>query len=62
LPVRGSYRSRAGRRLARGIAHAGALRAFERHGIPIHCVAGVDVEIFDDEDDTITFLVVTKGR
>jgi NTE family protein len=26
---------------ARGIAHAGLLRAFERHRIPIHCVAGV---------------------
>jgi NTE family protein len=26
---------------ARGIAHAGILKAFERHGIPIHCVAGV---------------------
>jgi NTE family protein len=26
---------------ARGIAHAGLLRAFERHDIPIHCVAGV---------------------
>src|SRR5262245_53671155 len=26
---------------ARGIAHAGVLRAFERHRIPIHCVAGV---------------------
>jgi NTE family protein len=26
---------------ARGIAHAGLLRAFERNGIPIHCVAGV---------------------
>src|SRR5437762_14149037 len=26
---------------ARGIAHAGVLRAFERHGIPLHCVTGV---------------------
>ena len=26
---------------ARGIAHIGVLRAFERHGIPIHAVAGV---------------------
>jgi NTE family protein len=26
---------------ARGIAHAGVLRVFERHGIPIHCIAGV---------------------
>ena len=26
---------------ARGIAHVGVLRAFERHGIPIHAVAGV---------------------
>jgi NTE family protein len=26
---------------ARGIAHAGVLRTFERHGIPIHCIAGV---------------------
>ena len=26
---------------ARGIAHAGVLRAFERNGIPIHCIAGV---------------------
>ena len=26
---------------ARGIAHAGLLRAFERAHIPIHCVAGV---------------------
>ena len=26
---------------ARGIAHAGLLRAFQRHGIPIHCVTGV---------------------
>lgn len=26
---------------ARGIAHAGVLKAFECHGIPIHCVAGV---------------------
>ena len=26
---------------ARGIAHAGILRAFERHGIPLHCVTGV---------------------
>jgi NTE family protein len=26
---------------ARGIAHAGVLRAFERHSIPIHCIAGV---------------------
>jgi NTE family protein len=26
---------------ARGIAHAGVLRVFEQHGIPIHCVAGV---------------------
>src|SRR5690242_11724111 len=26
---------------ARGIAHAGVLDVFERHGIPIHCIAGV---------------------
>jgi NTE family protein len=26
---------------ARGIAHAGILRVFERRGIPIHCVTGV---------------------
>ena len=26
---------------ARGIAHAGVLRVFERHNIPIHCIAGV---------------------
>jgi len=26
---------------ARGIAHAGVLQVFERHGIPIHCIAGV---------------------
>jgi NTE family protein len=26
---------------ARGIAHAGLLEAFQRHRIPIHCVAGV---------------------
>ena len=26
---------------ARGIAHAGVLRIFERHGIPVHCVTGV---------------------
>jgi len=26
---------------ARGIAHIGVLRIFERHGIPIHCVTGV---------------------
>jgi NTE family protein len=26
---------------ARGIAHAGVLRVFEQHGIPLHCVAGV---------------------
>jgi NTE family protein len=26
---------------ARGIAHAGVLRVFERHSIPIHCVTGV---------------------
>ena len=26
---------------ARGIAHAGVLRIFERHGIPIHCITGV---------------------
>lgn len=26
---------------ARGIAHAGVLKVFARHGIPIHCVAGV---------------------
>jgi NTE family protein len=26
---------------ARGVAHAGVLRAFERNGIPIHCIAGV---------------------
>jgi NTE family protein len=26
---------------ARGIAHAGVLKLFERHRIPIHCIAGV---------------------
>src|SRR5215470_17822293 len=26
---------------ARGIAHAGVLRAFERRGIPLHCITGV---------------------
>jgi NTE family protein len=26
---------------ARGVAHAGVLKAFERHGIPIHCITGV---------------------
>ena len=26
---------------ARGIAHAGVLRAFEHHGIPLHCITGV---------------------
>lgn len=26
---------------ARGIAHAGILRVFERHGIPLHCITGV---------------------
>src|SRR5213593_2598182 len=26
---------------ARGIAHAGVLRVFERHRIPIHCITGV---------------------
>src|SRR5262245_58304337 len=26
---------------ARGVAHAGILRAFERQGIPIHCIAGI---------------------
>src|SRR5437762_1872121 len=26
---------------ARGIAHVGLLRAFERHGIPLHCITGV---------------------
>src|SRR6266481_9478990 len=26
---------------ARGIAHAGVLRTFERHGIPLHCITGV---------------------
>src|SRR5215813_243045 len=26
---------------ARGIAHVGVLRIFERHGIPIHCITGV---------------------
>ena len=26
---------------ARGIAHVGVLRVFERHGIPIHCITGV---------------------
>src|SRR5437588_5956188 len=26
---------------ARGIAHAGVLDIFERHGIPIHCITGV---------------------
>src|SRR5688572_845763 len=26
---------------ARGIAHAGLLRAFDRHGIPVHCITGV---------------------
>src|SRR6476646_7975708 len=26
---------------ARGIAHAGVLKVFERHRIPIHCITGV---------------------
>jgi NTE family protein len=26
---------------ARGIAHVGVLKIFERHGIPIHCITGV---------------------
>src|SRR5262245_13173162 len=26
---------------ARGIAHAGVLRTFERHGVPLHCITGV---------------------
>ncbi len=26
---------------ARGIAHIGVLKAFERHGIPLHCITGV---------------------
>lgn len=26
---------------ARGIAHVGVLRVFEKHGIPIHCISGV---------------------
>jgi NTE family protein len=26
---------------ARGIAHVGVLRAFERHNIPLHCITGV---------------------
>ena len=26
---------------ARGIAHAGVLRVFEQHGIPLHCITGV---------------------
>jgi NTE family protein len=26
---------------ARGVAHAGVLQVFERHGIPIHCITGV---------------------
>ncbi len=26
---------------ARGIAHVGVLQVFEKHGIPIHCIAGV---------------------
>ena len=26
---------------ARGIAHAGVLKTFERHGIPLHCITGV---------------------
>jgi NTE family protein len=26
---------------ARGIAHIGILQAFERHGIPLHCITGV---------------------
>ena len=26
---------------ARGIAHTGVLRVFERHGVPIHCITGV---------------------
>ncbi len=27
--------------VARGVTHLGVLRAFEEHGLPIHCVAGV---------------------
>ena len=26
---------------ARGVAHAGVLRALQRHGIPIHCITGI---------------------
>src|SRR5215472_4992681 len=26
---------------ARGIAHAGVLRVFEQHRIPIHCITGI---------------------
>jgi NTE family protein len=26
---------------ARGIAHCGVLRTFERHGIPLHCITGI---------------------
>ena len=26
---------------ARGVAHAGVLRVLERHGVPLHCIAGV---------------------
>ena len=26
---------------ARGIAHAGVLKVFEQHGIPIHCITGI---------------------
>src|SRR5204863_1752228 len=26
---------------ARGVAHAGVLRAFQREGIPLHCITGV---------------------
>lgn len=26
---------------ARGLAHIGVLKAFEQHGIPVHCIAGV---------------------
>jgi NTE family protein len=26
---------------ARGVAHAGVLKVFQRHGIPIHCITGI---------------------
>jgi NTE family protein len=44
-PLAPSYPPRIGLALgggfARGVAHVGVLRAFQREGIPLHCIAGV---------------------